>query len=328
MEESRVVRSVINTESENDFVFAFCGYSQTDALHHFGPAVRPVYIIHIITGGKGTFMSENRSYNLKEGQGFLIEPDVLTYYQADREDPWAYAWIAFTGRQAPGIVKDMGIDKDHPVFSVKNSEKLKRTILRALLVEGNNIENEFMRTSKLYEFFSYLASDLTSLGSQQDTNPSNEYVLQAVSYIRQTYSRDIGVTDIASHIGITRNYLSTLFQSELGMSPYEYLTQFRLSRAQELLTITDLSVESIANSVGYINPLVFTKAFKRLNGYTPMQYRKLDRQADHGMNSRELKMDSSMATYLEDMEEMEDLGELANLEGLLEYHMQGGERND
>jgi AraC-like DNA-binding protein len=318
MEASKEIRNVINTESESDFVFAFSGYSQTDPLHHFGPAVRPVYIIHIITNGKGTFLSDNKSYNLKKGQGFLIEPDVLTYYQADEHDPWAYAWIAFTGRNAPAIVKDMGIDKDHPVFSVKDTAVLKRIILNALLIEGHSSGDDLLRMSKLYEFLGILSSDITNVGQDLDVSSGNMYVLQAVSFIRQSYSRDIGVAEIASHIGITRNYLSTLFQSELGMSPHEYLSQFRLSRAQELLTITDLSIESIANSVGYSNPLVFIKAFKRLTGYTPLRFRKVDRKFDHGPWSRELKMDKNMPLFLEDVNGVDDLATMDNLEILVE----------
>ena len=37
---------------------------------------------------------------LGAGEGFLVEPEVLTYYQADSEEPWSYLWIGFSGKYA------------------------------------------------------------------------------------------------------------------------------------------------------------------------------------------------------------------------------------
>ena len=57
------------------------------------------------------------------------------------------------------------------------------------------------------------------------------------------------------------------------MSPQQYLMTFRLTRAAELLNTTEYSVESIAISCGYRDPAVFTKAFKRMHGLSPLKYR-------------------------------------------------------
>ncbi|HJB27539.1 MAG TPA: helix-turn-helix transcriptional regulator, partial [Candidatus Blautia faecavium] len=84
----------------------------------------------------------------------------------------------------------------------------------------------------------------------------------------------IRITDIADYVCVNRSYLYTLFRNELKMSPKEYLANYRLTRAAELLVITDFSVESVAFSCGYQDPLVFSKAFKGKNGLTPSQYRK------------------------------------------------------
>ena len=83
----------------------------------------------------------------------------------------------------------------------------------------------------------------------------------------------IRVTDIADYVCINRSYLYTLFRKELHMSPQEYLSNYRLTRASELLIVTDLSVESVAFSCGYSDPLVFSKAFKAKTGQTPSRYR-------------------------------------------------------
>ena len=58
------------------------------------------------------------------------------------------------------------------------------------------------------------------------------------------------------------------------MSPQEFLTVFRLTKAEELLQLTDLTIESIALSCGYSDPMVFTKAFQKRKKMSPSNYRK------------------------------------------------------
>ena len=103
---------------------------------------------------------------------------------------------------------------------------------------------------------------------------NNSYVRGAVRYIQNNYFHPIRVEDIAAYIGVDRSYLYTLFIRERGMSPSQYLSNFRLTRAAELLKLTDYTIESIAISCGYRDPLVFAKAFKKKYGASPLRYRK------------------------------------------------------
>ena len=93
------------------------------------------------------------------------------------------------------------------------------------------------------------------------------------------------VGEIAAYVGINRSYLYTLFRDQLGMSPKEYLTSFRITRAAQLLEITELSIESVALSCGYQDTLGFSKIFKARLGMTPSAYRK--RNAEQQRKTRE-----------------------------------------
>lgn len=53
-----------------------------------------------------------------------------------------------------------------------------------------------------------------------------------------------------------------MFRKHLNISPQEYLANYRITRAEQLLNTTTLSIETISNSCGYQDPLVFAKAFK------------------------------------------------------------------
>ena len=127
--------------------------------------------------------------------------------------------------------------------------------------------------------------------SRQETE--NLYVRRALEYIQNNYHYGIRVSDIADYVGVTRGYLHTLFTKSLSQSPQEYLVSYRITRAQQLLEITDLAVEGVAQSCGYSDPLVFSKLFKKKTGKTPSAYRResLERSRTH-LRSNQDRLDT------------------------------------
>lgn len=271
MEDSYVLR--ITDRKFTDLYLCFCGYAKCEPLHSFGPAVRPNYIIHYILKGKGKYCVGNTQYELDAGQGFLIEPEVQTFYQADQNDPWTYLWVGFGGTHAKEYLKDIGLNHNQLTYRCSEASALKSIVIDMLKNNTSTIANQFLLQSLLYSFFTILSKDLTaSLPSGQEE--TNRYIKQAIEYIQNNYSYNIHITDIANYVCINRSYLYSLFRQYVNMSPQDYLTNYRLTRATELLTTTKLSIEGVALSCGYRDPLVFAKAFKSKNGSTPSHYRK------------------------------------------------------
>ncbi len=260
----------------SDLSLTFCGYADCQPGHSFGPAVRPNYIIHFILRGKGSYQIGGSTYPLKAGQGFLIEPDVLTYYRADEQEPWSYLWVGFAGRNAAQYLGDLGLGAGRVVFSSAYGEELKGIVLKMLAQNCTSPESDYVLQSLLYGFFGVIARDAGIVRTRY-RELENQYVRRAVEFIRNNYPDHIKVSDVARYVGITRSYLYTIFMKTFGTPPQEYLMNYRLTRAAELLTITDLTIEAIAASCGYEDPLVFSKAFKKRQGISPAGYRKADR---------------------------------------------------
>jgi YesN/AraC family two-component response regulator len=106
----------------------------------------------------------------------------------------------------------------------------------------------------------------------EDTK-ENRYIQEALSYIRNHYSNGLTVAQLADHLAVNRSYLYSIFKNTLELSPKEYLKKFQVSRAKELLVLTEELVEDIAVSCGYKSTLVFTRNFKDEVGMTPTEYR-------------------------------------------------------
>ncbi len=274
MEDAYVLQS--SDQKFSDLHLCFCGYSRCRPLHSFGPAVRPYYVIHYILKGKGRYHIEDVRHCLGAGQGFLIEPDTRTFYQADAVEPWEYLWIGFNGTNVREYLRDIGLNSRQLIFQSGQGDALKHIVIEMLRDTTGSISSQYRRQSLLYSFFSILTEDIDiSLPSQQDQE--NIHIKRAVEYIRNNQSDGIRVMDIARYVCVDRTYLYELFRKYLHVSPQEYLTDCRLTRAAELLTNTEYPIREIALSCGYQNEHSFGKAFKAKRGITPARYRERDR---------------------------------------------------
>lgn len=275
MEKAYVLQ--IRDGSLRNMTLKFCGYSECNPLHNFGPASRPVYIIHVVLKGKGVYIVDNKRYNIKEGQGFIIEPNVVTFYQADANEPWSYCWIAFDGEGVDKYLQELGLVQQKPIFRTERARELFELIEEMLKSQKNNLANELKLQGLFYQFFSIIVEE-NSVENIEKDEELNPYVNKALDYIKRNYWDDINVNKIIKYVGLNRSYFSNLFRTSMGITLQEYLSVFRLSRANELLDMTDESIEEIASNCGYNDPLVFSKAYKRKYGITPTQHRKIDRK--------------------------------------------------
>lgn len=250
-----------------------CGLSRTEPMHSFGPALKPHYLIHYILSGKGKFSIGGEEYQLESGYGFLITPDELAFYQADAEEPWTYVWVGFSGTQAAEYVGNIGLSVRQPIFKSDASEELYRIVKDMMEHNTFGLSHDLRRNGQLGIFLSVIAEG-SRVEKKNEDDKANIYVRKAVSFIQSNYCNPIKVTDVADYVCINRSYLYTLFQNSMGMSPQQFLTTFRITKATELLQLTSLPIESIALSCGYHDPLVFTKAFRQMKQMSPTSFRK------------------------------------------------------
>lgn len=265
-----------------------CGLSRTEPFHSFGPAIKPYYLIHFVLSGKGKFSIGEKEYPLEQGYGFLIPPEELVFYQADQEEPWTYIWVGFSGLKASELVKSMGLSILNPVFRSEKGEELYLAIKDMMEHNTFGIANDLRRKGQLQMFLSLIAEDISVEESGENSKADN-YVRRAVEFIQGNYCNPIKITDVADYVCINRSYLYTLFHNATGMSPQQFLTTFRITKATELLQLTSLPVESIALSCGYTDPLVFSKAFRQMKNMSPSAYRKEMQKGETRRNKEYLK---------------------------------------
>jgi AraC-like DNA-binding protein len=78
---------------------------------------------------------------------------------------------------------------------------------------------------------------------------------------------------MAKSVGLNKNYFSTFFKENIGMTPQQYIIKYRINKACELMENKGLTIGDISRSVGYEDTLGFSKIFKKEKGMSPKKYR-------------------------------------------------------
>lgn len=102
----------------------------------------------------------------------------------------------------------------------------------------------------------------------------NTKISLALLYIDLHHAEAVTLTRVAAAVEMHPDYLSRCFKREVGMRVHQYLLLRRISGARQLLLHSIYSIHQISSEVGFSNPEVFSRAFKRLIGCSPRSYRR------------------------------------------------------
>ena len=108
---------------------------------------------------------------------------------------------------------------------------------------------------------------------------------KAVRYFHEHYNEDISIQDYAASHHISVSWFIRGFKEYTSSTPTQYLLSLRISNAQVLLENTDYNITEIAESVGYDNPLYFSRLFRKQLGMSPSDFRKQLREHNKNENS-------------------------------------------
>ncbi|MEE0388780.1 MAG: helix-turn-helix domain-containing protein, partial [Agathobaculum sp.] len=114
---------------------------------------------------------------------------------------------------------------------------------------------------------------LTEKQEHREERSENPFCAQFSVWLANHYMQDISLEEAAEAMGMSSFYFSRFFRTAYNRTFLEYLTSYRIERAEELLRQTDIPVREIAPRVGYTDANYFTKVFKRHCGCTPTDYR-------------------------------------------------------
>lgn len=108
---------------------------------------------------------------------------------------------------------------------------------------------------------------------EKDYDSREKYIIKAVEYIKNNYNQEIVIKEVAESLFISESYLSRLFKKYTGYTFVEYLTNYRVKEAIELLKDHTIKVYEVAEKVGYNDSKYFSVIFKKYMGVTPIEFK-------------------------------------------------------
>ena len=270
--------SVFPNENFVDLSLYQFGWERCTPSHSFGPAARNHYLFHYVISGTGTLMADNSSgqtctFQVKSGQGFMIFPDQINTYIADKQLPWEYVWLEFDGLRAKEAIEVAGLTPDAPVYHAR-SHDLRETMMNEMLyIAQHGNMTPFHLLGHLYLFLDALTGSASTMRISKGGRLRDFYIHEAMAFIEHNFQNNISVEDIADNCGLNRSYFGKIFKEALGRTPQEFLLNYRMTKAAELLKLTALSIGDISKAVGYDNQLHFSRAFKNIYHISPREWR-------------------------------------------------------
>ncbi len=248
--------------------------------------------IGYVRHGIGTYFVGGKTYDIEPGDVFLYstnEPHCITNISSD--EGMEIMSIKFEPRFIWAGGNDVFDSRFLRIF-LDRSERFENRLdrnnpaldeIRALMIK---VEDEFLNLRPEYELMvkiyllTVLAIANRSFGYVSEVKkPFSVHIKQlsqierAIDFINAHYFEDISLEEISESANMSKNYFSSLFKRLNGMSPWDYITVKRIELACSLLKSTESSVIDIACECGFNNSANFNRAFKKVTGSSPRDYR-------------------------------------------------------
>ena len=230
----------------------------------------PLYHWLQTEAGAGEVWIEQHKIKLEAGEGILISPFVPhAYYPLS--DNWCTNFVTFDGSLKKHF-HEMFTNQSFRLAQDSSAFSFSETISQMIAFVED--ETQQLALSVLsYQFLLQLGQAQEPL---QDHELFQKYVAPSLKLMQSNYAQELTVEMLAQSLFISPQYLGRLFKRFLGQSPYQYLLDFRIRQAKELLiNEPDLSIQVIASRVGFDSTSQFIESFKKRTQSTPKKFRAL-----------------------------------------------------
>lgn len=296
----RSVRTAVKTEIGEDrgLPIAVRGIEHKLQRHIIRPDGHRLYQVTLVTRGAGVYISEdNTEYALERGSVFMFCPDIPHEYHGTSDDFTTY-WVNFDGSGIREMFEYIGVtgscvyciddeysynktalmfDDVHRAYWAARSDE-NTTINNGISAEldyNKYRENEMIASAAAYR----LLCNIGVLLNRCKYGASNERdgeLAPVLEMIQKRYMENIGVTDMAEHIGVSVNKIAAMFKKSYGITPGRFLVNTRLNFAELFLRQTEhKTIKQISEMAGFSNSGYFIRVFKSKFGVTPEVYREL-----------------------------------------------------
>jgi AraC-like DNA-binding protein len=239
--------------------------------------VLQAYQVVYILSGRGTFESAASGLQeVKAGTVFLLFPGVWHRYKPDRKTGWVESWIELQGPAIRLLEKNGMISPERPVLLMGRHLALEKSLeeCHRLAIERPAGYQPVLGTLGLHILALIQKTPLMS-GNRSSVN---EAVRKTQEVLETQFDRLINIEAIAQQLDVSYSTLRHAFKEFVGSSPKQYHLQLRLRKAKDLLQNTSLTIEAIADELGFGSAFHFSNVFRQSVGQSPSSWRRTNKR--------------------------------------------------
>ena len=231
------------------------------------------FLLFLTTEGEGQLIQGEHVLRMTPGTAVLIDCRTPQKYRtAPGADCWEHYWVHMDGAGVRALFEI--IDPGGRPAAIPVSETLGEIFDHLLhRVEQETASAVLSASLDVHRILQRLASARLRELPGADRN-HRELMETAADYIREHYAEDLHIETLLGITHLSRSYFLRLFRQHMGTTPYNFLLRTRVTRARELLEMTDLPVAVIAERVGFGNETNFSSRFSAVAGITPSACRR------------------------------------------------------
>ena len=243
-------------------------------------------IVMCVHTGMGKLCFEGQDYALMPGTLLLLPSGVAHSYQSDANNPMGVVWCEFNGGDSLTLLSKI-VCNTGPLMHGRICEKASRSICDIL--DNALLSNEDQSAVPLYALLVALWQHSQS-HKEFVPSPNPKRGMPVIeAYISAQIGYPIENSTLAQKCGVSVQYFLRIFKENYGMSPQAYIRQKRISLSKVALSQSELSVQQIAEELGFCNTSHFIRRFKQQTGETPQGYRQKNRAQYDAMYSMKNK---------------------------------------
>jgi len=238
------------------------------------PKGRPEEILIYCSSGAGWCRMGGRRWAVAEGDALIIPSGTPHTYGADIRSPWAIYWVHFAGRRADEFLEALGMSPGSPVLHAPDVPVIVGAFeeLLGFVPHGYTDASLFGLSSALVRLLGLLRWHQRAPGRR--ARHGEEKVRRSIELMRGHLNARMSVAELARHVSLSPSRYAHLFRRFTGTGPLAFFTRLKIQQACHWLATGEEAVGQVADHLGFDDPLYFSRAFRRIVGMSPSEYRR------------------------------------------------------
>lgn len=223
--------------------------------------------------GQGSLQTGDTAIQLPPGYSVIIDCHMPHEYHTV-SDKWEFLWIHLGGSGIAPLFDITYPSKSIRAINMENAYDFEERISRIISeVRQTDIASYIHLSSHMHSVLNAVCLAALENDKVSIKHNSADDVRTVLKYIEKNYFNPITVDDMIKNIHVSKYHFIRRFRRAMGITPYSYLTNYRINISKTLLRSTDKPVSEIAASCGFLDTSNFITHFKKHTGQKPMQYR-------------------------------------------------------